>query len=279
MEQNIYLDVYFGFNFLMDFFVLYITGKVIKNRKSLMRIIAAGGVGGLYATVIMVFGSGGIIEWISTYLIMASIMLLIAFGKTKIIIHLKRMGILYGITFGISGLINTLYYSCNRGKSLIKQATEPMLGSLSIISVMIIVIIGITVCDVIVRKIKCHIKTSKNIVPVKIRTGQRTIYVNALYDTGNSLVEPMTGKPVSVIDETIAGKLDKEKLKTLFIPYNSVGRQHGMLEGFWAESLELNGRVVRNPVIAIYSGKLSQKDQYNMILHPGILEDEGEEDV
>lgn len=279
MEQNIYLDVYFGFNFLMDFFVLYITGKVIKNRKPLIRIVVAGGLGGIYATVIMIFRSGGIIEWISTYLIMASIMLLIAFGKTKIIIHLKRMGILYGITFGISGLINTVYYSCNRGKSLIKQATEPMLGSLSIISVMIIVIIGITICDVIVRKIKCHIETSKNIVPVKIRTGQRTICVNALYDTGNSLVDPMTGKPVSVIDETIAGKLDKEKLKILFIPYNSVGRQHGMLEGFVAESLELNGRVVRNPVIAIYSGKLSQKEQYNMILHPEMLKDKGEEDV
>ena len=32
MEQDIYLDVYFSFNFLMDFFVLFLTGiiRIIK---------------------------------------------------------------------------------------------------------------------------------------------------------------------------------------------------------------------------------------------------------
>ena len=33
MEQDIYLDVYFSFNFLMDFFVLFLTGIIIKNNK------------------------------------------------------------------------------------------------------------------------------------------------------------------------------------------------------------------------------------------------------
>nr|MBP7907491.1 sigma-E processing peptidase SpoIIGA [Lachnospira sp.] len=37
MEQDIYLDVYFSFNFLMDFFVLFLTGIIIKNNKKIYR--------------------------------------------------------------------------------------------------------------------------------------------------------------------------------------------------------------------------------------------------
>ena len=38
MEQDIYLDVYFSFNFLMDFFVLFLTGIIIKNNKKMVTL-------------------------------------------------------------------------------------------------------------------------------------------------------------------------------------------------------------------------------------------------
>ena len=54
MEQDIYLDVYFSFNFLMDFFVLFLTGIIIKNNKKIYRTIVSAIIGATYATIVMI---------------------------------------------------------------------------------------------------------------------------------------------------------------------------------------------------------------------------------
>ena len=100
MEQDIYLDVYFSFNFLMDFFVLFLTGIIIKNNKKIYRTIVSAIIGATYATIVMITEgmeiyqkSIGIfqkgigedltkpLKIVLTYVVIVYVMELIAYGK------------------------------------------------------------------------------------------------------------------------------------------------------------------------------------------------------
>lgn len=83
----------------------------------------------------------------------------------------------------------------------------------------------------------------KQYVPVKLQYGNKQITLQALYDTGHSLTDPVTGKPVLVVGADVADRLTgltPEQLRKpvemmgklpglRLIPYQTVGRSELML--------------------------------------------------
>lgn len=64
--------------------------------------------------------------------------------------------------------------------------------------------------------------------------------IAALVDSGNSLVEPISGKPVSVIDKSIFYGLWKEPPELYrVIPYHSIGKKRGMLKGYLLSEIQI----------------------------------------
>ena len=64
--------------------------------------------------------------------------------------------------------------------------------------------------------------------------------VAALVDSGNSLVEPISGKPVSVIDKNVFYGLWKEPPELYrVIPYHSIGKKRGMLKGYLLAEIQI----------------------------------------
>ena len=65
------------------------------------------------------------------------------------------------------------------------------------------IVIAVT-CNSIIRLLaKLMLKeagASKNLLKIIIKEGNCKVDVTALVDTGNNLFEPMTGKPVSIIE-------------------------------------------------------------------------------
>ena len=107
--------------------------------------------------------------------------------------------------------------------------------------------------------------------------GQR-IVVKALLDTGNRLYEPLTGKPVCLVEY---GRLkaclrSRSKLPKLrAIPYHSVGEKHGVLLGITADKLIFKNHRQKYEqsgcIIGIYPGNLSESGGFHAIVHPDIL--------
>lgn len=59
-------------------------------------------------------------------------------------------------------------------------------------------------------------------------------------DSGNSLKDPYTGRPVCVLDEETAKKLGISTEKAVrLIPYHSIGRAHGLLRAVTVSELYL----------------------------------------
>lgn len=104
------------------------------------------------------------------------------------------------------------------------------------------------------------------------------IRVRALVDTGNHLTDPVSGAPVSVISERIARCMTSCLLQEKYhaIPYRSVGRKSGILSAYELPKMrieEAGGALVREHVIvAVCDAGISEDSAYQMILHPGLLE-------
>ena len=119
----------------------------------------------------------------------------------------------------------------------------------------------------------------KSICPAIIHSSGVKTGVMALIDTGNSLLEPVSGKPVCLIEEELLARITLEN--TLFyraIPFRSVGCEYGILYGVEIPELtvcrEEKQYVIHQVICAGVPYSLSKKGSYQMILHPAILQEE-----
>ena len=114
--------------------------------------------------------------------------------------------------------------------------------------------------------------------------GNSRITVNALIDTGNFLVEPISGRPVSVVEKKVFTELMcNESVGYRAIPYHSIGRKHGVLQGYILPELrlEIDGmtKCFYNIYIAVSTEQIAggtEADSVKMIVNPRLLTDKGE---
>ena len=269
MEQDIYLDVYFSFNFLMDFFVLFLTGIIIKNNKKIYRTIVSAIIGATYATIVMITEGMEIyqksigedltklLKIVLTYVVIVYVMELIAYGKYNAVTMTRNMIIIYIITFILSGAVNAYYW-------------ENKVDGINVTKTILLVFFIEIFLVVLVKRSQKDVSIT-SLYQVTLLVDGNRINVIGLADTGNSLTEPITGKPVSVIQ---AEELKKIPDKILLVPYNSVGKERGLMRAFVADNMIVNGRTVEKPIIGIHKGSFGGNNRYQLILHPKILKGE-----
>lgn len=105
--------------------------------------------------------------------------------------------------------------------------------------------------------------------------GKDKMTVTALLDSGNSLVEPISGKPVSIVEKSIFKSLWREEAECYrAIPYHSIGKKRGILQGYLLPELliEADGEVksCKNVYIAV----CEETGKVKMILHPALLQED-----
>lgn len=109
-------------------------------------------------------------------------------------------------------------------------------------------------------------------------TDGRSIQVEGLVDTGNSLKEPISGRPVAVLEKRVWEELypGEEPFGMRVIPYHSVGKSAGILTGYPIKSLEVEiegiRRICEDVYIAIWKEKLSETGTYSILLQPSMFE-------
>lgn len=67
--------------------------------------------------------------------------------------------------------------------------------------------------------------------------------------------------------------LGMEDVNTRYIPYHSIGREHGVMKLVRLDSIEIlkkERKVINNPYVAVSEETISA-DDYKMILNPDIL--------
>ena len=257
MYYEVYVDVLFVKNLWMNAALLAMTVWADQKRVRPMRILAAAAAGSLGACALYLASArlAGI-HYILGSLILAAGMTGIACPGRK---HFAgRMLCLYMEGFLLNGILRYLE-QFHRLSGL----WFAVFSSISAVFVMAAEYIG-----------SSRRRVEKRTFSVILHHGACGVPVGALYDTGNSLYDPISQKAVSILDgdilEELLRKSGKERLPR-FIPYHTISEQ-GVLESYVLDGMELEtgdgSRWIDHPMIARMPGK---SGQYQLILHRDLL--------
>lgn len=260
---EVYIDIYFIENGMMDAQLLILTMLLLKEKILPRRLAAASLTGGIGAVLILLSGVGFGIGYILLVLVLDMVMLLVcmkgilrreeAFQRIAIgVIYLHGMAFAYG--------------------KLVECAERLGAGG----AAQIVVAAGITgiVCFLLVYRARAK---RRCIYKVTLTENGEKVELKALFDTGNLLTDPISGKPVSVMEDTeiIRQWITKYPQKYKAIPYRSVGKEHGVLEGIVVDELIIQKEeeqvVKKETIVALYKGRLSGEGAFQMILNHNLI--------
>ncbi len=232
--MQVYAELVFLINFLVDFLLLYGTDLLSGFPASVRRAVRGAALGGVYAFACLLPGFSFLGNGLWR-LISFGIVAFLAFGTGR---SALRRGILFfllsmalgGIAMGLgSGTVWTLV--------------------LAAAGLWLICLVGFGGRE-----------PGKQYLEVSITHQGRQIHMTALADTGNTLKDPISGLPVLVADAKAARQLlglaEKQladPMQTLargtvpglrLIPYHAVGTPGGFLLGFRPDKLLCNGKQV-----------------------------------
>lgn len=260
---EVYIDVFLVQNVLMDMQLLLLTLLLLGEKIVFLRLLTASLAGGAGAVLILMSGIGFNIIYIVLVLVLDAVMLLICLwrpAKQGIVFRKLIMGIIYlhGMVFAYGKLMECI------GRLAGERPAR--------------IIVTAVIAGIVIFMLACRsLMETRHIYEVTlIEEGENAVY-RALFDTGNFLTDPVSGKPVSVVEETdmTKGWLEKYPQKYKVIPYQSVGREHGLLEGIVVDELiiqkEKEQVVRKGAVIALYKGRLSKDGKFQMILNRSLI--------
>jgi stage II sporulation protein GA (sporulation sigma-E factor processing peptidase) len=301
---EVYPDIIFILNFILDYFLLYLLTKVNRKNSNIPRLIAGASVGAIFAVINAVFPwMNGAVRFILMYIAASVFMIWILFGRQKRMEFLKQIILLYLLTCFVGGLMNSIYYYTKFKLSLIYLENVNVFFDVSAAFILIMFLLIVPAVLLIIRLLRWYKYSTSETYEVELVLFGRSILTRGLMDSGNCLYDPIYKKPVMVVDNSLIEKLlppqlwnefmkaqryveggsydisqwdiSREQLLRLrFVPYQSIGKT-GMLIGINLDKILIHtgketictGKVTA----AISENCLSSRDDYHVILHRGLM--------
>lgn len=277
----IYADVIFAVNFVSSYIILYILGKTINKVKiKKRRIIFASLVGGIAAVFIFCIDMPIWSAYISR-IASVFIMIFIAFFDLR-----KRILYQFGWFMLMCGIImvSMIFAASLLGKTVGIVSKAGILYFDISPKVFLITFLAAYLIMILFIKLFKNRKNKKYYM-ISVTHNNKTVTLTALFDSGNMLKEPVTGKYVSIIEWEKAKDLfdldcdfsDLEKhiedMKLWIIPFNSLGNPAGTLFGFLADSISIpeEKKTIDKTFIGLYGRKLSKNNEYSALINAGLL--------
>lgn len=269
----IYADVLFLINIIFDFLTLIILGKSMKLSIRKLRVVMGSAVGAAGTVVIFALEINSALLKAA----LAFVMIICAYGWAgrKMI---SRFAVFLLITASTSGIAAALI-------SLIPTGTDSVIKNGIIyfdISGRLFLLILLAVYPILCilsKGIKSRVNRRTYMAEIK-RDG-RSVAVNALFDSGNTLKEPITGRPVVIAEwnavkglfenpvefELLSDKMEDYKL--WIVPYHALGKKQGRIFAFMADRIQIEEKVTERIFIGVTDQKLSE--EYKALLNAELI--------
>lgn len=270
MYYKLYIDSVFILQMTTDLYLLSLAGQIMRRTATRRKIWLGAAVGaGMSCLSLMlpVFTVGGRLLLGSVPVSMCMMCLTYQIHGVRSLFKASLLMAAAGFFLG-GGMIWIL----NRLRAVVKGRGGLFLtlaaGALSYLAL-----------KAVLRWLMRRRESSCRTVRVYVPSLGQEIRIKALVDTGNHLTDPISGAPVSVVSRKIArcmaSCLSQEKFHA--VPYRSVGKESGVLSAYELPEMlieEAGGALKREHVIvAVCDTGISEDGDYQMILHPGLLED------
>ena len=252
MGYVVYIDIYIILNICIDYILLRVLGILTKKKKYRCRQILASCFGGIDA-VLKIF------KIPVPSIIIALFMIIITFPRMKKTEIIKMTVYFYILNVMVGGCI---FFLKEQGFE-IKHIWQ-----------LLLCVIIITLCiEKGANSFFIQTRILKNLYPVDLIMGELKVSGIALLDTGNCLYDPYFHRPVMIGEYLVMKKMYDmvEEEKIIWIPYHSLGKNHGLIPAIKADELiihkEREAIQKKNVLVAIAKETLSVKNQYQFILH------------
>ncbi len=264
-NMKVYLDIYFILNFIMNYFLICITGIL---RQKVMRPVWWGltsGIAGGVSTVIYLWSCIQGKEYLFLDLLGLPLMIAMAYREHSCFVWFQDT-IFYGLAAMLTG--GCLYAMLSGLMAWQGTLYQGRIGSQSYSIWMIL--LGLLFLSVVFlllgREILHQVQFQKSIGEATLIHHGKQLSIRILYDSGNQLVSPYTGERVAVISQGLADQLEIETQQNpIYIPYRSIGGG-GVLPAYRLERLEWQHRESMEHFLVAVSDRL-EKQEIQMILN------------
>lgn len=278
----VYIDALFLLNLIVNYLLLLAAAKLAGEPLRRLRLAAGAALGGLYAAAIFFPGMGFLTHPLCK-LGAAVLMLLTGFGGSRRLLRVTL--VFFGLSCAFGGGIFAIGLLGGRGLTLRN-------GVLYSVMDLRILLLSAAVCyavlTLVFRRTARHGR--REVLPAVLTLEGRRVAVNALVDTGNTLTDPVTGRPVMVAEGSrlsplLPGEriLDEKALRdpvgTLerlsrggrgrrfrLLPYQAVGVECGMLLALRLDDARVGAEDYGGILVALSPNPVSDGGGYSALI-------------
>lgn len=263
----------------MDFATLFAASRLSGIFAGRFRVVLAAVAGGIYAVLGVFFPP---LQLFPLHILAGILLCVIAFGRKIPFVRVCILYFLVSAAFaGIAFALGTV-----SGKTLLMGTTYYFIVPFR--ALVLTAVVSYVVSGVLLRGDAAHGVIKREVETLKIEMGQHKIQVQVLKDTGNDLIEPVTGRPAIIINKAAAKRLFQEKnfltglttenaaeqfvhlpnyLSCRFglLPYQTVGTEGGMFLYFRPDAVRHADDTLCDCVLAISPDGIKQSGYEGLI--------------
>lgn len=302
-REVVYLDVVLTINWLLDYFILWAAARIGQLSCNWQRLALAATLGAFYA-LLPFTGAGKLALDIGGKFSFSLLMIWVAYRNLNIRSFISAVLYFYLVAFAMAGaMLGAIYFFDARLDSYgLLNGLVSLLGRVRFTWLLVALGAAFILARWGAPLLRRGFLSAMFQVPVVIRFANQRLAVRALVDTGNQLRDPLTQKPVVIVEyevlrpllptaitrcmedgsEPDLGKIASELRGTPWasrvhlVPFSSIGRPHGMLLCFRPDEVVVvtNDRMARiqDVLVGVYRHRLSPQGTYRALLHPDILQ-------
>ncbi len=257
MEQVVYVDILIALNIIINYFLLLATAKISNDTPKRTRLLLSSVVGALFSLIIFLPEINFLLLSL-VKVVFSGLIVILAFGYKNLLAFAKKIALFYCANFIFAGGVIALWLFF-APKGLVLNNSVVYFNIRADVLVMLTAIIYAFV--VVIAKITERIFPKSSVYNIKIRLKEKQTKLTAYLDSGNTLRDVFTDKPVIICKtEKVADLFDdniKDVLKSnlpilekyqavmcadmrfKIIPFTTVGGE-GALLAFSPDDVEIS---------------------------------------
>ncbi len=292
--MDVYIDVLLLENIVINYLILFITSKLVKQQTTSLRMLAGACLGAVYACLIVLLPDIGIYFSLPAKILLSFEMIAVSFRLPGFKALFRILVIFYAVTMVFAGTTFAFIYFNSADSGLIGSGIFHIPSS-SMGTIFLGIIFAIIILRTLREILGKRLSREKMLVSLRIRFENQQIDIRALVDTGNHLMDPLSNLPVIVVEYRALEDVLPEEIRRVFndskeedldtvssvisqsvwmsrfrlIPFSSIGRENGMMIGFKPDYVEIGEKtnhIANNAIIGICKRVLSRNDSYMALI-------------
>lgn len=272
----VYLDMLVLINFTANYLLLLGAGRIAGAVLCRWRIALGAGIGALYAAVLFVPGFSWLEAW-PCKIVLGLLMPLIGYGHKNR--WLRITGCFFAASVALAGVILVIEMY---GETALSLQNGVLYSSIDLRLLLLVFIACYYIMSLFFRR--AGHRTNKELTMLKISVCGKCVVIPALIDSGHTLRDPMTNRPVVVADckpflcvfpdgidfrDPIGGLrtcTDCGVAGVRLVPYRAVGVECGFLLAIRSESVIAGDKELGDLLVALSPNSVDAGGGYQALI-------------